>query len=316
MKLLSVLLISVSMLVGTVQAQELRSRPIKIITNQPVGANSDVLARKVADVLSVKLKTPVLIENRPGAAGLVALQAYLKEPADGYTIYLGDLGNFVTMPLLYKKNDLVAQMKTLAPVWSNYWAVSTPPNIKNITELKSALKNKKSNYGSWGVGTSGHLCGLELAQYFSTDATHIPYKEFSIWFSDIVNGTLTYSCTPVGTTEQYKNSGRLNWVAITADRRDPDHPEVPTIKELTGHQIIANNGWIAFFINKNTPESEQRYLSEKIKETLQVQEIKDFIKFATGKPINMTNEEFDRYREKSIEDYKKTINNFNINTIN
>lgn len=312
MKILSALLLIITYLVLPVQAQELHSKPVKIITNQPIGSNPDILARKVADVLSIKLKTPVIVDNRPGAAGLVALQAYLKEPADGYTIYLGDLGNFVTMPILYKKDDLVEKMKTLAPVFTNYWVISTPAGIKNVEQLRSALKNKKTNYGSWGIGTSGHLCGIEIAQEFSADAVHIPYKEFSIWFADIVNSTLTYSCTPVGTTEQYKNSGRLNWVAITADHRDPDHPEIPTIKELTGHQLISHGGWIAFFINQNTPEAEQKYLAEKLRETLKIQEIQDFIKFATGKPINMTNEQFDRYRKKSIEEYKHTINRFNI----
>jgi tripartite-type tricarboxylate transporter receptor subunit TctC len=296
-KLFKLLAVCIALSVATAGAQDVSNRPVKIITNLPVGASSEVLARKIADVLSVKLRTPVFVENRPGAGGLVALQAYLKEPADGYTIYLGDLGNFITMPILYKKEDLTQQMKTLAPVSTNYWAISTSGHIKTFQELKNVLDKGRSSYGSWGVGTSGHLCGAEMSQYFGADSVHVPYKEFGSWFSDLVSGTLTYSCTPIGSTLQYTKNNRLNWVAITADQRDPAYPDVPTVKELTGRQIVAHNGWIAFFINQKVPQARQQLLSEKIQETLKIVEIQEFIKSIASRPINMNNEQFDRYRE-------------------
>jgi len=311
MKFKSLLFVLLATTVLLANADTFPQHTVKIVTNLPVGSSPDGITRKVADVLSAKWHVPVVVENRPGANGVVGLEAYLKEPADGYAIYMGDFGSFVTMPTLYNKDKLVSRVRTLVPMYQNYWVIVTPKSIKNLDELKAAAKIKPY-YGSWGVGTSGNICGAELSQEFKIDGVHAPYKEYGQWFSDVINGNLTFSCASVGATEQYREAGKLNYIAITADTRDPELPGVPTIKELTGKPFDAKEGWIGFFINRDVPEKYITQLEADLRSAVADKETQESIAIVRGKPWSASKEEFEHSRVTSYNKYKKLINELHI----
>jgi tripartite-type tricarboxylate transporter receptor subunit TctC len=312
MKLIKLFLVACLLgFAGVSQAEKFPTKPVKIIINLPVGSGPDVLARKLAEQLRIKWQQPVIIENRPGAAGLVALEAYLKEPADGYAIYIGDIGNFTSMPILNKKEDLVQQVKSLAPLYWANWVVIAPKGTTTFAGLRQKI-NEKPFYGSWGVGSGGHLCGAELNSVLKTKAMHIPYKDFSSWFTDLINNQLSYSCASIGSSEPLYKDGRINYVAIAGATRDPEYPNVPTIKELTGHDFKVSGGWAAVFINKNAPANITKKLEEDIKAAVQTPEVLDQIKALRGKPYKITNAEFDRQRQQEYQNYQQLIKEFGI----
>jgi tripartite-type tricarboxylate transporter receptor subunit TctC len=298
-------------MIGSIKAETFPNKPVKIIINLPVGTGPDALARRLAEQLRIKWQQPVVVENRPGAAGLVALEAYLREPADGYTIYIGDAGNFTSMPILNKKENLVQQVKILAPIYLANWVVIAPKNIGSYEELKQKVGNKPF-YGSWGVGSSGHLCGAELGGILKVNATHIPYKDFSSWFTDLVNGQMSYSCASIGSSEPLRKDGKLNYLAITSESRDPDLPEVPTIKELTGQDFKMSGGWIAAFIHQNAPATVTKQLEADLRSAIQTPEVMNQIKALRGKYHRVTNAEFDRQRQQEFKNYQQLIKNFGI----
>lgn len=310
-KILKFALLSL-LLTSEVYAQEIR-QPVRIVTNLPVASAPDVIARKMSELLTAKWAVPVIVENKPGATGVVALEYYLNDlKNDPNAILMLDFSAYTIMPTLYHKEKEIEQLKIVWPQYSNYWVVVAPPHIKTWKDLQASAKEKPF-YGSWGVGSSGHFCGAEISQNLKIPGQHVAYKEYGVWFGDLANNQLTYSCSTVGSTEQYVKSGRLNWIAITAKERDPQYPDIPTIKELTGRDFKVEGGYVVFFTNTKTANIHKSALAQGIKEVLENPEIKDTIKIlARGRTWSGTAEQFETHRRKEIEVYKNLITTFNI----
>lgn len=294
------------MLVTMLLAISVQAQTIKIVSNLPAGSAPDTVTRRLAEVISAKWNTPIVVDNRPGAAGAVALEHYLNEPADGNTILMLDGGAWSTMPILYNKEDRFARLQTLAPLYSNEWVVIANSRIKSLDDLRSAIKTRPF-YGSWGIGSAGHFCGIEVARVLGVTATHVPYKEYGQWFADVVNGELAYSCSSIGSTEQYRNSGKLNWLALTARERDAGFPDVPTTRELLGPEFQMNSAFITFFVHDAAPSARVRSVRAEIARALQTPEMREALKFVRGKSWTGTNDEFDRFIVKTISDNRRLI---------
>ena len=287
-------------------AISVQAQTIKIVSNLPAGSAPDTVTRRLAEVISVKWNTPIVIDNRPGAAGAVALEHYLNEPADGNTILMLDGGAWSTMPILYNKEDRFARLQTLAPLYSNEWVVIANSRIRTLDDLRSAIRARPF-YGSWGIGSAGHFCGIEVARVLGVTATHVPYKEYGQWFADVVSGELAYSCSSIGSTEQYRNSGKLNWLALTARERDLGFPEIPTTRELLGPEFQMNSAFITFFVHDTAPSAKVRVIRAEIARALQTPEMRDALKFVRGKSWTGTSDEFDRFITKTISDNRRLI---------
>jgi tripartite-type tricarboxylate transporter receptor subunit TctC len=294
------------MLVTMLLAISVQAQTIKIVSNLPAGSAPDTVTRRLAEVISAKWNTPIVVDNRPGAAGAVALEHYLNEPADSNTILMLDGGAWSTMPILYNKEDRFARLQTLAPLYSNEWVLIANSRIKSLDDLRSAIKTRPF-YGSWGIGSAGHFCGIEVARVLGVTATHVPYKEYGQWFADVVNGELAYSCSSIGSTEQYRNSGKLNWLALTARERDPGFPEIPTTRELLGPEFHMNSAFITFFIHDTAPSAKVRLIRAEIARALQTPEMREALKFVRGKSWAGTHDEFDRFIVKTIVDNRRLI---------
>ena len=309
MKLLFAIIASLVML----SAQALPDRPVTIVTNMPVGSGPDLVLRRTADALSERWQRPVVIDNRPGAGGLIALQHYLTLPADGRTFYYGDSGNFTAMPLMYKKQDLLAEITLLAPAYDNYsWAIVTSSQNATVQDfVKSVQSNTK--FGSWGVGTSGHLCGLEIAKSYNLTAVHVPYKNYPEWYVDIANGELSYSCSSVGSAKSMIDTGRLRVLAVTGTARNPLYPTTPTIQETLGIKNFKNrSGWLAFFINKNTDTEQTKFLEKELRQALQSRSVTDAIAGVYSRPVTSSNAEFSRVIDADYKNYVGMIREFAI----
>ena len=297
---------NIAMLAMVLSAVSIHAQPVKIVSNLPVGSAPDTMARKLAEIVGAKLNMPIVIDNRPGAAGVVALEYYLNEPADGNTILMLDGGAWSTMPILFNKEDKFARLQTLTPLYSNDWVLIANSRIKTLDDLRAAIKAKPF-YGSWGVGSAGHFCGIEVARVLGVTVTHIPYKEYGQWFADVANGELAYSCSSIGSTEQYRNSGKLNWLALTSPERDSGFPTVPTAREFLGSKFQMNSAFIAFFIHNDAPSSKVKLIQSEFARALQTPEMRDALKFVRGKSWTGTHDEFDRFILKTITDNRQLI---------
>jgi len=308
-KQLLILLVVIS--TGSVLADSFPTKPIRIITNLPVGSAPDVFIRKVAVELEKKYAVAVVTENKPGAGGVVAMEYYLSLPADGHSIFLGDFGAIIIVPILYDRKNLIEQLTPLTSTYINQWIVITSSSIKTIEDLQVALK-ANPKFGSWGVGTAGHLCGQELSLILGVDATHVPYKEYGPWFIDTINGALSFGCSTIGSTQSYQKSGKMNYIATSGNQRDPLYPGVPTVKELTKHEFQVSSGWISLFMNKKVNSVIPRKLEKDLREIISSDLLKEQAKILGATAWAPNSAELTRAIEHESKTYSELIKKYNI----
>lgn len=274
-------------------AQPSANKTITIVTNIPVGASVEVTVRKISDLLSKKWNQPVVVLNRPGAGGIIAIEHFLQQPDDGTTILYGDFGAVTLMPTLYKKEYIYDELRPItSPLFGN-WVLFTSPNIKNIDELKDTLR-KQPRYSSWGVGSGGHICGAEVTELLGIDnVEHVPYKDFSSWFVDVSNGLVPFGCATMGWTESFVKSGKLKWLAVAGDR-DLVYKDVPTIRELTGKDLQVNGGWPGFFVHRSVNDQFAAKLEKDLIEIIKTPEIQNQIFSIRHTPTAWSSKEMSR----------------------
>jgi len=238
-------------------AQAYPNRVIKVVVPYPAGGSTDILARLVASKLNEAWGQPVVVENRPGASGIIGNDLVAKAPADGYTVLMG-------ITALIQGQSLFAKLpydpiKDLAPVTqvamsADLFVVqpSIPANsLKEFVELAKA-NPKKYSYGSYGAGTSSHLHGEMLNAQAGLDLTHVAYRGAAPQITDFLGGQLTAAFIDSGSIRQHLSSGKFKVLAVTGERRSKLVPAVPTFTEL-GYTAFEPYGWFGMFLPAATP---------------------------------------------------------------
>jgi tripartite-type tricarboxylate transporter receptor subunit TctC len=308
-KLLLLLLLSISL---NASATDYPTKPVKIIVSLPVGSGADVVSRKIAEMLSKKWSVPVVVDNRPGASGGVALEAYIKEPANGYTLMFGDSPAFISYPILWHKEETLSNIEPLVPVFKSDLVLAVSPQIANFADLKTEMI-KNSNFGSWAVGSPSHFMGLELSKVFGIPTTHIPYKEYGPWFVDLSTKNLAFSFVTIASTKHLEKAGKLKYLAIGAPTRDSRFPNLPTVSELTGTRVNSINVWDSFYILKSVDPLIKKQLSQDIREVIATPEVQQTLATIEYVSIgNMSLTEFNKLVTQDTTSYKKLIKEFNI----
>jgi tripartite-type tricarboxylate transporter receptor subunit TctC len=252
--LLAAMLVSAA---GSAHAQSYPSQPIKIIVSLAPGGVADILARLLAAKLGETGKT-VVVENRTGAAGVIGADAVAKSPPDGYTLYMGFHGTQSILPHLQAKLPYDAA-KDFAPIIF----IATSPNILIVhpsvpvnspKELVAYIKANpgKLSYGSAGVGSSGHLAAEQFKQIHGLDIVIVHYRGAAPALQDLVAGQVQVMFDIVPLTKEQLAVGKVRALAITAAKREPAVPNVPTMAE-TGMPGIEGGPWFGLFAPAATP---------------------------------------------------------------
>ena len=230
-------------------AQEFPSRPVKLVIPQGPGSGADVVGRLLADKLSSELHQPFVVDNRPGANGIVASSAVMKEPPDGYTLFLTSVSLVSFNQYLYKKVPYTqADFTFIAPV-AEAGFVLVASNASGIKSWDDLVKRAKANpdgvtFASAGVGNSTHLYAEMIARRSGLQLRHIPYNGAGPGFTSVVAGQTDVMVATVATALGQILAGKVVPLAVSGDRRSPDLPSVPLLKELSPN-IPALPGWYA-----------------------------------------------------------------------
>jgi tripartite-type tricarboxylate transporter receptor subunit TctC len=239
-----------SMLATSAVAADWPTRTVKIITNLPVGSRPDVVFRLTAEELSARWKQPVIVENRPGGSGSVAMAEFDRDSSQNDHLILAvDQAAVTTMPILNNREDL---LKNIRPIASSYYGemVVVASTKYRTNEEAMAEFRKRPIFGSWAVGSLGHFCGLELASIVSQrTAEHVVYKEYGVWYTDLHNQAFPLSCSTYGSAAAMIESGKLRVIATATDKRNPKLPGVPTVSELTGRNANFSPGHLGYFVS-------------------------------------------------------------------
>ena len=233
-------------------------RPVKIVAPSTPGDAPDVIARALADKLGAALGQPVIVENKPGAGGVVGSEFVAKAPADGYTLIMGNAGSHGINAALYA-NLPYDPVRDFAPVA----LVSTAPNVMvvnpsvpatTVTEFIAYAKANpnKLNYASGGNGSSAHLSAELFKQMAGIEMMHIPYKGASPAIADVIAGNAQVFIGNLPPVLPQIKAGKLRALGVTTLTRSAELPDVPTIAEagLPGFETVA---WFGVFAPAATP---------------------------------------------------------------
>ncbi len=224
--------------------------PLRILVGFPPGGSADVLARLVADAIRDDF-SPVTVENRPGAGGRIALTAVKNARPDGQTVIILPSGPMVLFPHAYKKLDYDA-VKDFTPISLianfQFGVVSGPASgARTVAEMlaKAKADPRSATYGSPGLGTLPHFMGVLMEQSTGVPFTHVPFQGGAPANTALVGGHIGYKFDVVSETAELHRSGKVRIIAVTGARRDPQVPEVPTLKEAGVDMEAA--AWFAMY---------------------------------------------------------------------
>ncbi len=253
----------ISILVASVvdmgaQAQSWPSRPIRFIVPFPPGGGTDVNARIMAPRLTAALGQQVVVENRPGAGGMLGAELVAKSAPDGYNMVIATIGPIAINPSLYSKMTY-DPAKELAPVSitgevPNGLVVHPTLPAKSLKELIALAKQRprELNYGSSGPGAGDHLAGEMLNVMAGIRMTHVPYKGGPPAMVDLMSGNIQLIFATLATSMPYIRAGRVRTLAVASAQRFALLPDVPTVAEA-GVPGFAINNWAGVFVAGGTP---------------------------------------------------------------
>ena len=292
-----------------VWAQAYPSKPIRLVAPSTPGDAPDVIARLIADKLSPVLGQPVVVENKPGAGGVVGSDAVAKAAPDGYTLIMGNAGShginaavYANLPYDIQRDFAPVSQVAVAP---NVMVINPSVPATSVAEFIAYAKTQpgKLSYASGGNGSSAHM-SIELFKSMAgIDLQHIPYKGSSPALTDLVGGQVAVFIGNMPPTVPLVKAGKLRALAVTTKTRSALMPELPTIAEsgLPGYETVA---WFGVLAPAGTPPDVVNRLSQEIGRIARSPDVRDKLLAMGAEPVGGTPEEFKTVIDRDIAKWK------------
>ncbi|HXU50993.1 MAG TPA: tripartite tricarboxylate transporter substrate binding protein [Casimicrobiaceae bacterium] len=286
------------------------TKPVKIVVPSPPGDGSDLTARVVADKLQAAFGQPFIVENKPGAGGVVAAELVAHSAPDGYTLIMGNAGSHGINAAVYTKlsYDAVASFAPISMISysPNVLVVNPASPIHTVQDLISAARAKPGaiDFASGGQGSSAHM-SMELFKYLTkTDLHHIPYKGATPALTDIIAGTVPLGFFNLPPAIGHIHSGKVRALAVTTAERWPALPDVPTVAEagVPGFETVA---WFGLLAPAATPRPIVERLATEIRKIVAMPEVKARIEGTGAKEVGSTPEEFAKRIHDDVAKWKR-----------
>lgn len=283
------------------------SRPITFVVPSAAGGSLDSLVRGLAEEMHKRMGQAIIVENKPGAGGLVGAQTVARAKPDGYTVLVTYSAPISNAPFLYAKMpyDVHRDFEYVTQLWEGYFVLAVNKDVpaKDIKEfLAWAEKNKgKVSYGSYGLGSFGHIVSAYLSQSKGLDMTHIAYKGEAPMVQDLVGGQVNWGVGTLGTLAPYFASGRARPLAVFGDQRNKNLPNVPTMAEagLTEPEYRPV-GWGGMMVPAGTPASVIARLEKEARAAVQSPPMKARLQSYAMEPLGNSPAEFRRNVESTF----------------
>ena len=312
--MLKALLVAGALLAGSLpaSAQPYPNRPLRIVVPFPPGGGTDIGTRIVAQKLQEAWGQAVIVENKPGAAGIVGTELTAKSAPDGYTFMMGNIGTHAINVSLYKKlaYDPVRDFAPVSMVADLPLLLLVHPSVpaNSVKELIALAKSQpgKLNFSSSGAGGSMHVAAELFKSMTGVDMVHIPYKGGAPAVADLLSGQVALSFSTVLETIQHVKAGKVRALAVTNDHRSIALPDLPTIAEagLPGYQSIS---WLALFAPAGTPKEIVNKVSAESVRILKLPDVKERLLAQGAEPIGSAPEQLAAILAADIAKYAKVI---------
>jgi tripartite-type tricarboxylate transporter receptor subunit TctC len=257
------------------------SKPIRWIVPFAAGSSTDIAGRFFGSQLSAMLGQPVVIENRPGADGAIGIVAAKNSPADGYTQVVAGWTNLTVNPVVMKdlQYDPVRDFKPITGLTRSMLGIAVAPgsSVKSVAELVSAAR-QSSKQLDFGTFSAGYRLAME---WFASSAgirfNNVPYKAAGQMNTDLMGGQLAVAIDGMSALGAHARSGKLRVLAVTGERRHPEFPDIPTLRE-SGYADYAMYGWSALYTRAETPDDITARLADSMEKALASSQTQDYVR--------------------------------------
>ena len=320
MRIARLLLLSVgvaaALLAGAAIAQPYPSKPVRLIVTYPPGGSSDIMARILGQKLSDLWGQPVLVENKPGAAGSIGMEYAAHQPPDGYSFLIANLGPAVINPILSKvpydvERDFVPV--SLIATGPNILVVNPSSPAKTLGELIAYARANpgKLNFGSGGPGSIAHMSGEMLKSLAHVDIVHIPYKGGILSVNDLIAGHVDMVFSDALPVMQHIRAGKLRALATTGPERSPLAPDIPTCVESGVPGLVAVNWWGVLLPAGTSKPIADKFHDDLLK-VMQQAEVREKFASLGVDAVSGTPAELAAYMKSETQKYAKLIKEANI----
>lgn len=252
------------------------ARPIRMVVPYPAGGGTDVMVRALAQVLGTRWNQSVIVDNRPGALGNIAISEVIRAKPDGYTLLVSTANNQTVNPHIIKNSPDMA--KSLVPVsvvgrFTYNLVIRKDLEAKSLHDLVRIAKSRPGalNYGTYGQGSLTHLLMEAFQQAAGIQLNHVPYKGSAPVLHAMLSKDIDLMFDP-GLASQYIQAGSMRMLAVATENRSPRHPNVPTFAEA-GFPMMDSSSWIGIWVPAGTPAAVISALEPGISSTVLLPEI-------------------------------------------
>ena len=288
-------------------------KPVRIINPFPVGGGPDGVARVLADKLARTWGQPVVVENRPGGNGFIAIDAWKRGAKDGTDLLILDTSHLAVYPSLMKNvpYDPVKDFDALLPLFKTYFFFTVAANSKynSVADIIADARAHpgKLNYGSWSVGNPVHLGSEMFESKTKTQMEHVIFKETSQLYASVATGELHWALGSAATAGPMYHAGKIKLLAVTSPKRLASFPDVPTVGESGGPKNFEVVGWNAVAVPPGLPADVANKIRQDIADALASTEMTEKFKSFGYEPMPATRAEFSAYVKDEAKRYSDLI---------
>lgn len=301
-----------------VAAQPFPSRPVKIVVPFAAGGGPDIETRKLGTKLAEALGGAVVVENRVGAAGILAAEVVTQAPADGYTLLAGSISQVVQKIL--RPDAKFDPLTTFVPIIQTSTAptvlvVTADSPIKSARELEALIRSKPGqlNYGSGGIGTAAHIAGATFSSVLKLNAVHVPYRGSVELMPALLGNQIQYAFPIAGTAVPHVKSGKARALAVSGARRLSSLPDVPTLKELYGEDLFVQESWGGLWAPAGTPAPVVQQIFQATRKAFQDGELRaNYVSSGSEPELSESPEAFARFMKAETQKWARLLQMANV----
>jgi tripartite-type tricarboxylate transporter receptor subunit TctC len=302
------------------QTAKYPDRPVKMMVGFTAGGGTDVVARILAQKMSETIGQTVFVENRPGASGLLAVEAVAKSPPDGYTLLMGTQTTYAVAPTLYRKTSIDPSrdfagisMSAVSPLVLVVHPSVPAQSVKDVIAMAKA-KAGTLNFGSGGLGTTPHMTGELFQSVAGIKMAHVAYRGEAPAINDLLGGQIPLMFANLSAVIGNVRAGQLRALAVTSAQRAPAAPEIPTVAE-SGLPGFETSTWFALVAPAGTPPDVLARLNAEVKRSLAQADVKQRFAGLGMTAEDSTPEGLDAYIKSEIAKWTKVIKDADIKAV-
>jgi len=294
--------------VTTASAQGYPQRPVRLIIANGAGSAPDVIGRLLATRLAESWSQPVIVDNRPGATGLIAVELIARAAPDGHTLFLSTMTQLISM-LMYQKYMLATELGAVTLVGTTPFAIIVGPNTpaKTISEWIAYAKARPGQlrFGSAGAWGSSHLCMEKFNALNGLKLTHVPYANTANTMTDIVSGGIHVYCPAVPSLPAFTASGKVKVLAVTYREPTKLLPGVPPVADtVPGFELY---GWYGMNVPLKTPPDVVTRINAELVKALKDPQLQERMLAVGAEPVGSTPAEFTAFLNKNTEQWTTVL---------